>query len=153
MVLKHIHSQASTNSSTNLLLEPFVPSISLQVRLSLMLTERFSSSWFLPTRSPNSSSYYLLTYLPSSIISSCSFEPGIFEYVPISRAVSYEASSQRRCLLANAKPLLSVVLLTNRGPQSPPWQRKQPTTLVLCFQKRQNTDVDEPPVHLGGREQ
>lgn len=48
---------------------------------------------------------------------------------------------------------LSVLLPTNRGPQSPPRQRKPPTTLVLCFQKRQNTDVDEPPVHLGGGEQ
>lgn len=56
------------------------------------------------------------------------------------------------CLLASAKLVLSVVL-TNRGPQSLPRQRKPPTTLVLCFQKRQNTDVDEPPVHLGGGEQ
>lgn len=103
MVLEHIRSQASANSSTNLLLVLFVPSISPQVRLSLMLTERFSSSWFIPTRSPNSSSYYLLTYLPSSIFSYNSFEPGVFEDVPISRAVSlYEASYHRRCLLASA---------------------------------------------------
>lgn len=63
MVLEHNRSQSSANSSTNLLFVPFVPSISLQVRLSLVLTERFSSSWFLPTRSPSSSSYYLRTYL------------------------------------------------------------------------------------------